>query len=159
MKPNQQQEQQLKHYLGNNLQYRETYAEFYDHIMAALEANNADVSFEAAMQKIISDDFGGAEGMRYIENKYQYSVFTEMRKKYLNEMIGNLKFPGIIMLSIFALLAYCLVKQPWFNFSVFLLLLLSIRIVPAILQMVLRFGSPSVYGQPKKSIRVGLLNG
>jgi hypothetical protein len=155
MKPDQQQKMVLQQYLSKNLRYKETYDEFYDHIMAAFEAKPADCPFESTTMKIIKDDFGGIEGMRFIEDKYQYSIFTEMRKKYLAYAIENLKFPWILVFGVFAVLVYYTVKQSWFNFAVFLISLMAIRLVPPFLQMVRRFHSNRIYGQPQRSIKSG----
>jgi hypothetical protein len=106
MKPNQQEQQKMQRYLSSKLKYRETYAEFYDHIMSALENKSTDIPFELAMQNVIQDDFGGVEEMQRIENYYQRSIFIEMKKKYMSYVLANLKLPGIIILSAFVVLAY-----------------------------------------------------
>jgi len=155
MKPSQLQQQILQQYLGSNLKYRETYAEFYDHILAALEDKPQDGTFEDAARNIINNDFGGMQGMRFIEDKYQYSIFTEMRRKYLNYIIQGLKFPWVGVIGVLAMLVYMMVKQPWFNFGEFLLLMLFIRIIPALLQMAVRFNADHVYGEPRRSIKWG----
>jgi hypothetical protein len=53
MKPNQNQQLQLQECLGKYLQYRETYAEFYDHIITALEAKPADAQFEETSKQMM----------------------------------------------------------------------------------------------------------
>lgn len=155
MKPNQLQQQQLRQYLGKNLKYRETYAEFYDHILAALEARPADTPFEDVAWKIINEDFGGIEGMRAIEDKYQFSIFREMKKKYLCYAAENFKPQWLAMTGIFAALVYYIVTQHWFSFLDFMLLLIGIRLIPAILQAKRQLKTIPAYGAPRRSIKSG----
>ncbi len=108
MKPNQQQELRLQAYLAKNLRYRETYAEFYDHILSVVETLPVGISFDNASEEVIEKSFGGIAGMRLIEQNYQRAVFAEMQKKYFSYAIESLKFPGIIIVAFFTLILYCL---------------------------------------------------
>jgi hypothetical protein len=155
MRPNQHQKLLLQQYLSENLKYRETFAEFYDHILSALEAKSVDSSFEDSVWKIINEDFGGAQGMRLIEDKYQQAIFVEMRRKYIANVVENIKLPWIILLITFGVFAYYFVRQPGFTFPEFLLLLFAVRIVPNLLHGVIRLKSPYIYGSPKRSVKRG----
>src|SRR5258708_3419262 len=73
--------------------YRETYIEFYDHILSALEAKPDTMDFRVAVESIIADDFGGYSAMRTIETRYQKTIMREMQRKYLGYLIDCLKFP------------------------------------------------------------------
>ena len=109
MVASQQEKQELEKYLRKNLKYRETCAEFYDHILAALEAKPADGSFADAARQIINDDFGGIAGMRLIEAKYQQASFKELRDKYLQAILDCLKFPAAAVLLMYSIVVYYLV--------------------------------------------------
>ena len=155
MKPNPQQELQLQAYLAKNLRYRETYAEFYDHILSAIETLPVGISFDNASEEIIEKNFGGIAGMRLIEQNYQRAVFAEMQKKYFSYAIESLKFPGVIILALFTLTLYCLFKQPWFTFWEYLVMLLLIRFVPFLLQLAKQIKAHPVTGTPKRSVKTG----
>jgi hypothetical protein len=158
MKPDQKQQLQLQDYLGKNLRYRETYAEFYDHILSALEAMPNDGSFDEVSHKIIEENFGGITGMRLIEQKYQRSVFTEMQKKYFSYAKENLKFPLIILWVAFTVASYYLFKQPWFTFMEFLVLVIFIWLIPFALRLFKQLHTAKATGAPKKSIKSGFFN-
>src|ERR1700744_1948174 len=155
MKVSPNQQIQLQQYLSKNLKYRETYAEFYDHILSALETLPGNASFDDASQKIIAEDFGGMAGMRLIENNYQRSVFTEMQKKYFSYAVENLKFPRVILWIVFTMAIYYLFKQPSFTFMEFFVMLIAIRFVPFLLQFVKKFNAVRVMGAPKRSVKRG----
>lgn len=153
MKPNPDQELLLQKYLRKNLKYRETYAEFYDHVLTAVEAEKSDALFDDVVIGIIKADFGGAQGMRSIEDQYRRSAFTELKRKYLNYAIDNFRFPGIFITVVFGMLIYFLAKQPWFDLEVFLWNIMAIRAIPAILRFITRIRSPRIQGAPARSIK------
>jgi hypothetical protein len=155
MKPDKNQQLQLQQYLGKNLRYRETYAEFYDHILSATEALPAYSSFDEESRKIIQDDFGGIKGMRLIEQNYQRSVFAEMKKKYFSYAIENLKSPLVILWAVFTVGSYYLFNQPWFTFTEFFVVLVFIRLIPFVLQAVKQLNTAYIANAPKKSIKTG----
>ena len=66
MKITPEQQSLLQRHLRKILKYRETYAEFYDHIVTAVEAEKANILFDDAVIGIIKNDFGGVKGMRSI---------------------------------------------------------------------------------------------
>jgi hypothetical protein len=153
MKPSPNQELLLQQYLRKILKYRETYAEVYDHILTAIEAEKTDVLFDDLVIGTIKADFGGIQGMRLIENKYKRLVFKELQKKYLDCAIDNFRFPGIFVTAALGALIYWMVKQPWFNLDVFLFNILAIRIIPGVLMMLISLRSPRIYGAPRQSIK------
>jgi len=153
MEPTPAQKVVLQKYLRNHLKYRETYAEFYDHILTALEAKPADCDFNDTAMAIIAEDFGGTQGMGLIEYKYNRSTFTELKKRYLDYAIDNFKFPGIITTAALIILIYFMVQQPWFDLEVFFLNIMVIRFIPGILYMLTRLRSPRIYGAPLRSIK------
>ena len=155
MKPNLQQEQELQRYLNKNLKYRETYAEFYDHILTALEDKPANISFETLVKSIINEGFGGIEGMRIIEDKYQHASLNEMQTKYLDYALDNFKFPGIFITAAFGTLVYFISMQGWFTYGAFFIALFALRVVPNILQIINRVRLPYIDGAPRSSIKKG----
>jgi len=153
MKPSSDQISSLQKYLRKNLKYRETYAEFYDHILTAIESEIADASFNDQVMKVVKEDFGGVEGMRSIEYEYQRMCFKELKKKYLHYAVDNFRLPGIFITAAFWVLIYFMVKQSWFDMDMFLLNIFVIRIIPNILGMINRIRSPRFYGAPGRSIK------
>jgi hypothetical protein len=153
MKPTSDQISSLQKYLRKNLKYRETYAEFYDHILTAVEVNSTDASFNDMVMKVVKDDFNGAQGMRSIEDQYRRSAFKELKRKYLNYATDNFRFPGIFITAVFGCLIYFMAKQPWFDLEVFLWNIMAIRAIPAILRFITRITSPRIHGAPTRSIK------
>jgi len=153
MVASQQEKQDLEKYLRKNLKYRETCAEFYDHILAALEAKPADGSFADAARQIINDDFGGIAGMRLIEAKYQQASFKELRDKYLQAILDCLKFPAVAVLLMYSIVVYYLVQQPWYSLVVFLGLMVAMRMIPGILKFARYVRSGYVFADSKRSAR------
>jgi hypothetical protein len=153
MKPTPDQELLLQKYLRKNLKYRETYAEFYDHILTAVEAEKTDVLFDDFVIEIIKADFGGTKGMRVIEAEYQRSVFKELKKKYRNCVLNNFRFPGIFITATLGVLIYLITKQPWFDMDVFLFNIIAIRLIPDVLRMITYIRLPRIYKAPLRSIK------
>lgn len=153
MIPNPEQRKLLKDYLNKNLNYRETYLEFYDHILTALEDKPADTLFEDAMNNIIKEDFGGFEVMAAIETRYQRATLQQMKKKYLNYITAYFKFPLIGITSMFALLLYYVVIQSWFSFIVFLGVFFTMRFMPSIIKGVRYFKSGYTFANTKASVK------
>jgi len=153
MKPTPEEISLLQKYLRRSLKYRETYAEFYDHILTAVEAESGDASFNEQVMQVIKADFGGPQGMRSIEDQYRRSAFTELKRKYLNYAVDNFRFPGVFITLVFGCLIYFLVKQPWFDLEIFLWNILAIRAIPAMLRFITRIRSPRIQGAPVRSIK------
>ena len=153
MKPTSAQLKALKDYLRKALNYRETYAEFYDHILAALESKHGNMSFEDAVNSIIGEDFGGIERMRSIEKSYQKETMKEMQKKYLTYVIECLKFPLISIFAVCSIIVYYLIKQPWFNLFIFLGVLFILRIIPRLLKSIRYFITGYVFYDTKRSVK------
>jgi len=153
MKPTPDQELLLQKYLRKNLKYRETYAEFYDHILTAVEAEKSDILFDDLVIGTIKADFGGTKEMRLIENEYQRSVFKELKKKYRHYVLNNFRFPGIFITVTLGILIYFITKQPWFDMDLFLFNIIAIRVIPDILRLITYIGLPRIYKAPLRSIK------
>lgn len=153
MKPTPQQDILLKKYLNKILSYRETYTECYDHILSALETKPDDVSFQDTIDDIIAEDFGGIKGLLAIESRYKALVRGEMKRKYRQYFTECLKIPLIGRTLIIALLFYATAAQPWFNYLVFIEILLCIRLIPGIYKWVRHFRLGYIYKSTKRSVR------
>lgn len=153
MKPTTEQQEMLSKYLRKNLTYRETYAEFYDHILSALEARSGDMSFQDAVEYIITEDFGGVNGMLIIEKNYKKAITKEMKKKYLEYVVEYLKFPMIGIILSLSFLFYFIALQPWFNFITFMGTAFTIRIIPTLLKWARYFKTGYVFGDTKTSVK------
>lgn len=153
MKPTIEQQQYLKGYLREGLQYRETYAEFYDHILTALEAQPDEISFHDAVKNIVAEDFGGFAGMSVIEARYKKQTIKEMQKRYLNYTIGYLKFPAKIILIVSSIIVYYLVKQLWFNFYLLIGIYLIITLTPSLLNALRYFKAGYIFSDKKESVK------
>lgn len=153
MKISPEQKIALQKYLRKVLKYRETYAEFYDHILTAVEAEKTDSTFDDVVITTIKNDFGGVKELRLIENEYKLSVFKELKRKYLDFAMDNFRFPGVFSTIILTVLIYILVKQPWFSLEIFLWNVLAIRCIPWILFAMINIRSAWTNGAPQKSIK------
>lgn len=153
MKPDHGQREELKKYLRKNLNYRETYTEFYDHILSALETRGADLSFQDACNHIIKQDFGGIAGMHTIEARYSVAIRHEMKKKYWQYIVGYFASPLAGVTALITALFYLIIIQPGFNYFVFVEILLAIRIVPSIYKWIRHFKAGYVYKDTKRSVK------
>ncbi len=109
------QQQILKDYLSNELTYRETYNELYDHISSGLENIPEGSSFEETVKSYVRKEFGGIFGLHAIEKQYRSTVLRGMKKQYLDNISQPFRFPWVILLSIAALVVYNIFSASWFN--------------------------------------------
>jgi len=155
MKPTTAEQEFLKKHLRKNVMFRETYIEFYDHILSALEAKPGNVSFQDAVENIIKEDFGGYEGIDTIEKRYKKAVFKEIQKKYWEYVVAYFKFPQVRGTAILILLLYWVTKQPWFSFWVFIGIFFAMRMTPAILRRARNIFSGYIFTNPQTSVKDG----
>ncbi len=136
MKLTTDQQKYLKEYLGGYLDYRETCAEFYDHIVTALENTPENISFNTALNNIIDKDFGGLANIPVIEARYRQTTLWEMKKRYWNYIKACFKFPlaGIFIIS--SVIGYFLVKQVWFNFPMFVWIGIAMSLTNSLLNYI-----------------------
>ncbi|MDB4926260.1 hypothetical protein [Mucilaginibacter sp.] len=159
MKPTADQQFFLGEYLREYLAYRETYAEFYDHILTALEGYPENISFYTALNNIIEEDFGGLGNIPVIEARYQQETLVEMKKRYWNYLMECLKFPSISIFIISSIIIYWFVKQAWFNFSLFFWIAIAMSLFQSILNNIryIRLGYivcfGYVFGNSKRSVK------
>jgi hypothetical protein len=156
MKPTAEQQTFLSKYLRKNLRYRETYTEFYDHILSALESKPQTISFQDAIESIIKEDFGGYDGMFAIERRYYGMVTSEIRSKYLSYVIEYLKFPLIGVTGSIALFFYFITNQSWFGFWVFVEIIITIRFAPILLRWIRNFKLGHIFTKPQRSVKDGV---
>jgi len=153
MKLSQSEELSLQKYLRSNLRYRETYAEFYDHILSSLENMPGNINFDESIKRIIDKDFGGIAGMRTIEIQYQKSTFREMQTKYFDALLSCLTSPLIFLLLAYSAIVCYVVQQSWYNFFTFLVLMVTIRLVPGVMKLMRYIRSGYVFGDTKRSVK------
>ena len=156
MKPTAEQQQFLSKYLSKNLWYRETYTEFYDHILSALETKPDNMLFEDAVESIVTADFGGFEGMSTTERQYKKTIFKEIQHQYLDHLIACFKFPHIGVTVILAILFYWVTKQSWFGFGVFIGIFAVLRVIPRMLWRVRNISAGYIFTRPKRSVKDGV---
>jgi len=153
MKPTAEQQQFLSKYLSKNLWYRETYTEFYDHILSALETKPDNMPFEDAVESIVAADFGGFEGMSLTEKQYKKTIFKEIQHQYLDHLIAYFKFPHVGITVILAILFYWVTKQSWFNFWVFIGIFAVLRMTPRVLWQIRNISAGYIFTRPKRSVK------
>lgn len=151
-----QQQDLLKKYLSKNLKYRETYLEFYDHILSALAFSSADMPLWEAVEKIIETDFGGYAGIAGIETRYKNTIFKEIQKRYFAGLVGYFKLPLIGITAMLFVLFYAICIQPWFSFMIFFGIIIAIRIVPGLIKSIWHIRSGYLFSNTKKSVKDGV---
>lgn len=109
------QQQILKDYLSNELVYRETYNELYDHISSGLENTPEGSSFEETLKNYVRKEFGGIFGLHAIEKQYRSTVLKGMKRQYFDNISRLFRFPQIILLSIVTVMVYLAFSASWFN--------------------------------------------
>ena len=143
----------LRKYLHQNLEFRETYIEFYDHILTALENEADDIPFERTVQNIIQNDFGGFEGVAGIERSFKINATRQLQHKYANCMMGYFKRPAIGITLLLGLLLYLVAMQPWFGFWLFVALVLLIRLSTGSLRALRHIRSGYFFKSKLKSVK------
>jgi hypothetical protein len=156
MKPTADQQQFLSKYLSKNLRYRETYTEFYDHILSALETKPDNMPFEDAVESIVTADFGGFEGMSAIEKRYKKTIFKEIQHQYLDRLIACFKSPQAGITVVVTILFYWITKQAWFNFWVFIGIFAVLRMTPRVLWRIRNISAGYIFTRPKRSVKDGV---
>lgn len=163
MKANAEQKTLIKKYLRQSLKYRETYEEFYDHILTALEHQPEGISFGNAVNHIIREDFGGAKGMYLIECRYQKTMRREMQNKYLSYVTEYLKFSAIGIIGLCSVIVCFLVMQPWFTFLVFFGVIFTIslftRLLTTVMNRVRDFKTGYSFWGSKRSVKDSVFKG
>jgi hypothetical protein len=157
MKPTSQQEENLRTYLRNELLYRETYEEVYDHILTALEQKPQDISFQDSVNQIIKDDFGGGQDLVEMEKKCYKLASDEAISQQWNYFKSNFKFPKLIYTLILFLTIYLIVSKIAHASFIISFLVFTGFVVPGIL-ILLRYFNVGYYTlDTKKSIKDNIM--
>lgn len=157
MKPTLQQEENLRTYLRNELLYRETYEEVYDHIITALQQKPQHVSFQDSVNQIIKDDFGGGKGMVEMEKKCYELVADEAVSQQWNYFKSNFRFPSLVYTLILFLTIYLIVSKIAPTSFIISFLVFTGFVVPGIL-ILLRYFNLGYYTlDTKKSIKDNIM--
>ena len=90
-----QQHQEIKDYIFDAAQYRETYNEVYDHIVNALEDKDEAYSIELVAE-IVNADFGSFNEIKKQEQLYQRQINKKYTRLFLEELINSFKWPGLL---------------------------------------------------------------
>jgi hypothetical protein len=126
MKPTLQQKQWLKDYLYQVMNYRETYEEVYDHVLAALEDKQEAEFFETTVAEVIADEFGGNNELMEMEERCKNAVVRDAFKQYVGYWRTFFKFPGIAyIIGLFVIIHYA----RYFGRHIFLMPIFSLFIV------------------------------
>lgn len=141
MKPNTEQLESIKNILGSVTNYRETYAELYDHILTALEVLPDDILFAEALHRIVEIELGGKKGIIKIEAVYKKTAIKEIFKRYFSYFAKYLLSPFLLVgiaLTIF-LYGYMAKSPEWPGLLLLLTICMYINAIPLIVRKVLIF--------------------
>jgi len=156
MKPTPEQLAFLKKYLHQNLEFRESYIEFYDHILTALEGIGNEVTFGRAVQDIVDRDFGGFENIAKIERSFKVNATRDVKKKYAHNLVSFFKPQGIwFTITLFALF-YIAAMQSWFGFWPCMIAVLVMRLSLGVLRGVRHIRSGYVFQSRLRSVKDGV---
>ena len=156
MKLNSQQQDQLKKYLYKNLRFEETYIEFFDHILSALENVPDNKPFMEAVDAIVEQDFGGYNGMTSIETQYYRSITKEIRYRYFTYLTGYFKFHFIGITVLLAFAFYWITGLPWFGGLEFFLAPILIQAIPSVLVLITNIKLHRIFTSRKRSVKHGI---
>jgi hypothetical protein len=156
MKPTPEQLTTLKNYLQQNLRFRETYIEFYDHILTALENENSDIPFSTSVQNILHDHFGGFDNIAKIEQSFKISATYDVKKKYAYNLGSFFKRSGVWVTMLLFALFFTVAMQPWFGFWSCMIAILVMRLLSSLLRGVRYIKSGYVFKSRLKSVRDGV---
>lgn len=133
MKPTEQQLMVLQNYLHKTLTYRETYEEIYDHILSAVEYQPDNISFEDAINKVISNDFGDPKNLLKIEKANKDALVKETINTYMKYFWYYFKLPGLLYTLGIALLSYYFFSQMKFEPTAVVGLFALVVLYPALI--------------------------
>ena len=150
------QQDHLKKYLYKNLRFEETYIEFFDHILSALENMPDNRPFMAAVDEIVEQDFGGYNGMTSIETRYYRTITKEIRHRYFTNLTGYLKFPFIGVTALLAFAFYWITERRWFGGLEFFLAPILIQAIPSVLIMITNIKLHRIFTRRKRSVKHGI---
>jgi hypothetical protein len=155
MEPTEQAKQWLKEYLYQALTYRETFDEVYDHMLLALEHQEAPPSSESTVYQIIDEDFGGSVDMLNMEVDCKDTTNREVKLQYWYMVASWFKRPLIAYtVMIFGLMFFAIsLNIKVIKIGIALFGLLVVIVLPIILISVRSFKMGRVYGDTKESIR------
>jgi hypothetical protein len=150
-----QQQEFLKAKLNGLLKYSETYAEVYDHILLALTLRTNPKSFEAAVNDIIEEDFGGDFELRRMEDKCRVAAIKKVKKQYRVSFFSWFKSAPLLasMVATFLLLNYIALQ----SLLIVELVLGVIVLVPEINFIARRIRAGYLFGDAKASLRDAIL--
>lgn len=119
MIPDPEQRKSLQEYLQKILIYRESYDEYYDHILTAISHSNFELSFEKHVVQILNQDLGGVNNLRKAERAFKKDASKRYFKKYRAAVYSFLQLPRLIYILLFSLTVFLIrdsVIMPDINF-------------------------------------------
>ncbi|WP_448703021.1 hypothetical protein ACFGVR_11775 [Mucilaginibacter sp. AW1-3] len=106
MKLNEEQMASISVLVNNEVKYRETYSEVYDHILTALEARTTLPDLQKAYSEILEEDFGGHPGLEKLESFRERAFKRSISSRRLNFFVRAIKWPGILVTLPLAVFVY-----------------------------------------------------
>lgn len=92
------QKKELRALLWENVKFKETYYEVYDHILTALEAyEDNDLEFDELIEQIINEDFGGMDMLLTMEAKREEIVVKQVRARHWQHIMSYFSLPLFII--------------------------------------------------------------
>jgi hypothetical protein len=112
----------LRTLLWRNVKYQETYDEIYDHVITALESQAIiNLSFDALVFKIISEDFGGFSTIRQKEKERSVvlidTILNKMNARFLEYFCTR---HLLVSAALYGFILWVIVNQPFFLLSMLL---------------------------------------
>lgn len=92
--------------VSNEVKYQETYQEVFDHMLSAMEARNSMPDLQKAYREILEEDFGGHGGLEELEYVQNTSLKDAMEEKRIDYLANFLKWPGILIPLLIAVICY-----------------------------------------------------
>ncbi|MES2426736.1 MAG: hypothetical protein V4560_07160 [Bacteroidota bacterium] len=134
MQPNQEQQEFISKRLRSVLKYKDTYEEVYDHILTALEIVPDDGHFFNTVDNIITNELGGAKGIKRIEAKYMKWAIKQFIKDYFSLFVGCLTSAITPIIIAGTVGFYLLVHNIAYNDSSFTPIEMLVCLLPSITQ-------------------------
>jgi len=103
------QKKELRFLLWENVKFKETYYEVYDHILTTLEAyEENDLEFDVLIEQIINEDFGGMEMLLTMEEEREAIVVKQVRARHWHHIMSYFRLPLFIVTLLATGLAFYL---------------------------------------------------
>lgn len=119
----------IKQLVYNEVKYNETYHEFYDHVVTALEHREQITDIQKAYAEILSNDFAGHSSLEKLEQRNKQLISAKTSQVKWDMFWSFFKWPVLPLTIAFIVLVYFLAGFDQFKLTI-VMVVLAAAILP-----------------------------